>query len=179
MINEYFKSERLAYRPYRLEDVQVLVERAHEESRRRWFYFQEPDCLTSEFWTEVVQKNMEMWSRKINILNEEAGLGIVLKDTGDLIGYVGLGKVRCDHVEIGYRIFEQHQNNGYATEAVKAAVEWGFHELKELSAELKIIGKIEHENWPSRKVAEKAGFAFAYAEEYLSVYEIKKSGNES
>lgn len=50
----------------------------------------------------------------------------------------------------------------------------GVSRLRECNAELKIIGKVEHENWASRRVLEKAGFTFSYAEKYLSVYELKK-----
>lgn len=173
-MNEYFKSERLNYRPYRIEDLHTLVKMRNEESRRRWFYFQEPDILTEHFGIKSIEDNILLWSRKIDILKEEAGLAIVLKETDELIGFIGLGKCRCNDVEIGYEIREDYQNNGYATEAVSAAGEWGGSRLRECNAELKIIGKVEHENWASRKVLEKAGFTFSYAEKYLSVYELKK-----
>lgn len=174
MKNEYIKSERLTYRPYKMQDVHTLVKLRNENSRRRWFYFQEPDVLTEENAIKSIKDNMELWSRKVDILKEEAGFAIALKSTGELIGFLGLGKARCEHVEIGYEIGEQYQNNGYATEAVKAAVEWGFSRLKEVGAELKIVCKAEHENWASRKVAEKAGFTFSHAEQYVSVYEINE-----
>jgi len=40
--------------------------------------------------------------------------------------------------------------------------------------ERKIIGDVEHENWASRKVLEKTGFALVETQEYLSVYSIEK-----
>jgi len=79
-----------------------------------------------------------------------------------------------DLVNIGYQISERYQGKGYATEAVKTAVCWGFERLGELGAEKKIIGDVEHENWASRKVLEKAGFALVETQEYLSVYSIEK-----
>ena len=170
--NNYFSSERLLYRPYMIEDLHTLVAFRNEESRRRWFYFQEPEVLTEETAAKDIKRNIELWSRKVDILKEEAGLAITLKRTNEMIGFVGLGKARCEHVEIGYEIGEQFQRNGYATEAVKAAVEWGFDKLKEVGAELKIVCKIEPENLASRKVAEKSGFTHVYDEPYLYVYEI-------
>jgi RimJ/RimL family protein N-acetyltransferase len=169
---EYFKSERLIYRPYRMEDLHTLVKLRNEEARRRWFYFQEPDILTKETGIKNIEDNIALWSREFDILKEEAGLAITLKQTDELIGFIGIGKCRCDDVEIGYEIGENYQNNGYATEATKAAVEWGFARLRERNAELKIISKVEHENWASRRVLEKSGFTFSHAERYVSVYEL-------
>lgn len=171
--NDYFISERLDYRPYRMEDLHSLVKLRNEISRRKWFYFQEPDILTEQSGIKSIEDNILLWSHKIDNLNEEAGLAIVLKETNELIGFIGLGKCRCNDVEIGYEIGEDYQNNGYATEAVKAAVRWGFSKLRELNTELKIVGKAEHENWSSRRVLEKAGFTFLNAEKYLSVYELR------
>ena len=171
MINR-FESDRLIYRPYTLSDVPTLVKLRNEESRRCWFYFQEQDILTEEAAIKSVEDNIELWSCKLDILKEEAGFAISLKDSDKLIGFVGLGKIRCEHVEIGYEIGEQYQGRGYATEAVQAVMEWGFNQLREIGEELKIVCKVEHDNIASRKVAEKAGMTFTHAEQDVSVYEI-------
>ena len=68
MENKYFVSERLLYRPARIEDLQTFVKFNNEPSRRKWFYFQEPDCLTEEFVLKGIQENIEMWSKKVNVL---------------------------------------------------------------------------------------------------------------
>lgn len=178
-VSIYFKSKRLLYRPFQMEDLQVYVDMCNEDSRRRWFYFQEPDCLTTTFWAKEIESNIAAWSSKVNLMHSPTGYGlaIVLKETGHLIGFVGLTKFHgpteeLKDVELGYHIGEAYQGNGYGAEAAKAAVEWGFAELRELGVELKIVGKVEHENWPSRRVLEKAGFSFVMAEQYVSVYEI-------
>ena len=56
--------------------------------------------------------------------------------------------------EIGYGICEEYQNNDYATEAVKAAVEWALHEPNVIAVE----AETELENAASRRVLEKCGF---------------------
>lgn len=180
----YFKSERLLYRPFQMEDLECYVTMCNEKSRRRWFYFQEPDCLTAAFWAKGIEDNTATWSEQVNLLTHKygCGLAVVLKDTGDLIGTVDLTKFHgpedeLEQLEIGYHIGEAYQGCGYGTEAVQAAVEWGFARLHELGAELRIVGKAEHENWASRRVLEKAGFQFVLAEQYLSVYEITSPGN--
>lgn len=178
-VNDIFTSERLTYRPFDMEDLQTYVSLCNEPSRRRWFYFQEPHCLEASFWAKEIVNNIAVWSQKINLLTETAGCGvaIVLKRTGQLIGSVSLSKFHgpqdeLDYVEIGYHVGEAYQGNGYATEAAIAAVEWGLSRLRDLGAEPKIVGKAEHENLPSRRVLEKAGFTFVMAEQYVSVYEI-------
>ena len=58
-------------------------------------------------------------------------------------------------VEIGYGISEEYQNNGYATEAVKAILEWAFSHL-----EVNVVeAETDPENIASKRVLEKCGFA--------------------
>ena len=179
---ECFKSARLLYRPFQQKDLQTYVDMCNEDSRRRWFYFQEPDCLTPAFWEKAIDHNRAAWSKKVNLQEEQAGydLAIVLKETGALIGSVGLTKFHgaeneLKDIEIGYHIGEAYQGNGYGTEAAIAATRWGFIELHKFGTDLKIVGKAEHDNVASRRVLEKAGFQFVHSEPYLSVYEICNS----
>ena len=57
--------------------------------------------------------------------------------------------------EIGYGILPAYQGNGYATEAVAAAMEWAFGKVSELYY---ILAEAEESNAPSRRVLEKLGF---------------------
>jgi RimJ/RimL family protein N-acetyltransferase len=178
-IHDIFKSERLIYRPFEMDDLSTLVSLANQPSRRRWFYFQEPHCLEASFWAKEISNHTAAWSQTVNLLTETAGLSlaIVVKRTGRLIGLISLSKFHgpeeeLDRVEIGYHVGEADQGNGYASEAAIAAVGWGLTQLRELGAEPVIVGKAEHENLPSRRVLEKAGFQFVRAEQYVSVYEI-------
>lgn len=176
--NQFFASERLQYRPFRMEELDAVHALFNDPSRRRWFYFQEPDCLTLAFAEKAILENIRVCSHKVNLLTDaDFGLAIAIKDTDELIGYIGITKFHgpeeeLDAVELGYQIIEKHQGKGYATEATKAAVQWGLSELKRLGVEPRLVAKIEHENWPSRRVAEKAGLVFTHAEKYVSVYEV-------
>ena len=172
---EFFLSDRLTYRPYEEKDIPKMVELRNEPSMRKWFYFQEPYCLTTEFAKEHVEKSVSTWNGKVNILKDECALAIVLKESNELIGNVGIAwrnrpEVNLNGLEIGYSIGEAHQGNGYATEAAKAAIKWAFDELKKIKMEPKIEAYIEHENIPSIRVAEKAGMKFIRKEKYVSVY---------
>ncbi len=58
--------------------------------------------------------------------------------------------------EIGYGISEEYQNQGYATEAVKAVLVWAFQNPKVTAIE----AETDAENTASKRVLEKCGFIF-------------------
>jgi RimJ/RimL family protein N-acetyltransferase len=62
----------------------------------------------------------------------ELKLGVVLKETGRVIGVVTLGKVDRQQAsaEIGFWIAKKYWRRGLATEAVKLALDFAFSELK-------------------------------------------------
>ena len=55
----------------------------------------------------------------------------------------------------GYGISEEYQNNGYATEAVKAVLEWAFAHSEVTSVE----AESDSGNTASERVLEKCGFS--------------------
>ena len=57
-------------------------------------------------------------------------------------------------VEIGYGIKEEHQGNGYATEAVSAAVMWALQQ----PGATRVEAETEPDNSASQRVLEKCGF---------------------
>ena len=59
------------------------------------------------------------------------------------------------YIICGYGISEAYQNNGYATEAVKAVLEWAFSHPEVIAIE----AETESENAASIRVLEKCGFA--------------------
>jgi len=73
----------------------------------------------------------------MNKLNDEYGYtfwAVELKETGELIGFVGLKYVDLGldftpAVEIGWRLGSQFWGKGYATEGAKAALDYGFNKL--------------------------------------------------
>ena len=82
------------------------------------------------------------------------------KDNGEFIGFTGLTHPSFDAhftpcVEIGWRLNKKSWGYGYATEAGKACLEFGFEDLK--------LGKIYSftavQNIPSEKVMQRIGMA--------------------
>jgi [ribosomal protein S5]-alanine N-acetyltransferase len=82
---------------------------------------------------------------------------VILKETGEFIGWCGLKYLpELDETDLGFRFFRKHWNRGFASEAARACVDFGFKKLK-----LKrIVGRAMAANAASVKVLEKTGFVF-------------------
>jgi RimJ/RimL family protein N-acetyltransferase len=83
-------------------------------------------------------------------------LSVWERDTGRLVGDVGLspaGELEPGIVKIGYTIDPAYQGRGYATEAVRALIDYAFEAL---DADI-VRAYASAENTPSIRVAEKSG----------------------
>ena len=99
---------------------------------------------------------------------------VIRKEDQEILGWCGLKKHPEGFVDLGYRIFEEYWNKGYATEASLAALDFGFNKL----GLQEIIGRVARENKGSIRVLEKVGMTFWKAEacegiEDSLVYRIK------
>jgi [ribosomal protein S5]-alanine N-acetyltransferase len=82
---------------------------------------------------------------------------IALKPDGQLIGgirYFGFSGHHYQIGEVGYEVAREHWRHGYATEALRAVVAFGFDRLELVRVQL----SIRPDNLASRRVAQKAGF---------------------
>jgi ribosomal-protein-alanine N-acetyltransferase len=88
------------------------------------------------------------------------GLGrwaCIEKSTGDYIGWCGIKHMPEDgEYDVGYRLFEEHWGQGYATEAAGAVCDFA---RKHLQGK-RVVGKAMRENRASRRVLEKIGMVF-------------------
>jgi [ribosomal protein S5]-alanine N-acetyltransferase len=86
-----------------------------------------------------------------------AGMGrwvVELKNTGELLGWCGLKRDEdSGEVDLGYRFFRHHWGHGYATEASRVCLDYGFGPL----ALERIIAHIDPANNASLGVARKLG----------------------
>lgn len=87
---------------------------------------------------------------------------VIEKQSNQFIGWSGL-KLITDPVngqsnfhELGYRFIKKYWGKGYATEAAKASVDYGFNTLK-LN---QIFAMTDVNNTVSKKVLQKTGFSF-------------------
>jgi RimJ/RimL family protein N-acetyltransferase len=82
-------------------------------------------------------------------------LSVLERETGRLVGDVGLSPAAGEHgvVKVGYTTDPAYQRRGYATEAVRALVDYAFEAL---GADV-VRAYADAENAASIRVAEKAG----------------------
>jgi ribosomal-protein-alanine N-acetyltransferase len=77
-----------------------------------------------------------------------------LKSSGEIIGWCGLKFYEDSKLtDVGYRLFKKHWGKGYATEAAKACIAYGFSFFK-LD---KIVAHARKDNKASLRVLEKCG----------------------
>ena len=110
---------------------------------------------------------------------EKYGFGkwaVISKDHNQLIGYCGIAVEPVDNKEereLGYRLAYSFWNQGLATEAAKAAVEYGFEQLKFPY----ILGIVEQQNKASIRVLEKLGMRYERETVFygvkMDVYSVK------
>lgn len=112
-----------------------------------------PSTLTAEQSDQMVDAIVARWA----VLR--FGLWAVERvDTGEFIGFVGLSSPTWSSeplVEVGWRLARGHWGNGFATEAGRAVLAFGFAEVQLPQDE--IVSFTTVENVRSRRVMERLG----------------------
>lgn len=118
------------------------------------------DPVTMKYYPSAFQRDdVKMWIERWMKSYEENAYGLyamALKETDTVIGDCGHSRQEVDgeaEIEIGYHVLREHWRKGYATEAARGAVAYGFETL----CAKRLISLIRPENTASRRVAEKAG----------------------
>lgn len=142
-----FESERLQYREFRPGDAAVLyVLNADPEVIR---YTGDPPFASEE----DARKFVLGYDRY-----RKHGYGrwaAIRKEDQQFIGWAGLNLID-EEVDLGYRFFRSVWGQGYATEAARACLDFGFGTL----GMTRIIARALPENIASWKVLEKIGMRF-------------------
>jgi RimJ/RimL family protein N-acetyltransferase len=91
---------------------------------------------------------------------ERYGFGrwsVFIRDSGNYIGFCGLNyRLALDEVDVGFRFLKRYWGKGYATEAARGSLLYGFNEY----ALNKIVGRAIQENLASHRVLQKLGMRF-------------------
>ena len=126
-------------------------------------YQRDPLYLRYTHWSERRPEDVQAFVQMFLAQQEQNPrtkfqLAIVLKSTGHLIGNVGIRmrSIDADSADVGYELGPSHWGLGYATEAARAIVSFGFHSL-ELH---RIWSWCIAENTASARVLEKLGMTF-------------------
>lgn len=121
------------------------------------------NCFTLPGYFQIKNNDetLEKIQQRMNLF-QKRGLGKLLllkKDTSEFVGTCGMDPYLLDgkeEVELGYRICLQHWNQGYASEAAEALLDYGFQQLN-LS---KILAFAVPQNKQSIRIIQKLGFEY-------------------
>jgi ribosomal-protein-alanine N-acetyltransferase len=142
---------RLLLRSWTLEDAPALLQVLQEPDIFRYFPPSPPPTL--EKTGRYIAHQLAHW--------QERGYGhwaVATQADGQVVGWNGLEYLpETDETEVAYLLSRQVWGRGLATEAARAAVEFGFGTCI-LSA---IIGLVHPDNAGSIRVLEKSGLTFS------------------
>lgn len=146
---------RLQLRPLRPADAPALFAiHADPEFARYW---------SSPPWTALAQAEQLIAQDQIDLATgEHIRLGIVRKDDGALLGTCTLYKIHESNrrAEIGYGLGPAYWGAGYAQEAVRALLDFGFADAAAGGLGLhRVEADIDPENQGSAKLLERLGFS--------------------
>ena len=147
-------TKRLILRPFSLKDAPVLYALSQEETLR----CRMPDQVYAS--QEEAAEVATFLEAKSQAGDWPFVLGIAIRETGELIGHVGLSQVP-EGIEIGYAIAMAHQGKGYGGEVVAAFSAWAVQRF----ALPGIWAILIADNTPSQRVLEKAGYVFQWERE--------------
>lgn len=142
------ETERLVVRPYREADATALHEVFGSPEVMKWT--PSPPSKNVAETVERLARTMAFTAR------QPPGLGLwalELKESAEFLGQVGLFPVegKGPEVEVAYELAPRVWGHGYATEAARALIEYGFDELQLR----RIVALILPANARSRNVASK------------------------
>jgi len=140
-------------------DRLILRELATEDAREIYNLNQDPEVVkyvkSSPFESiDDARVFLEGYDRY-----KKEGMGrwaCIIKETNEFIGWCGLIMEESGDVDLGFRLYRKNWGNGYATEAAKACLKYGFEEL----GLKRIVASALAENKASINVIEKLGMTF-------------------
>lgn len=146
------ETERLVIREFFNSDAKTINKIENQPHILKWMPDFESTISETISW---IDWRMGQYS-KYNRENPTVILGITLKKTNQLIGFIGIDSKEevNNETEIAYFIDIKHLNRGYATEASRAIINWIF---KNSDIEF-LIAIIQIGNQASQRVIEKVGF---------------------
>jgi RimJ/RimL family protein N-acetyltransferase len=145
-------TDRLLLRPFTMDDCDALTPLQAEES---FWHYPMRRGFTAEETASFLARTIDRY--------DDPGLAmcaVVVRETGHLAGWAGLAVPTflpeiLPAVEVGWRLGESFRGMGYATEAGRRWVDYGFEEL----GLDRIVSIYEPENVTSGAVMDRLGFS--------------------
>ncbi len=155
MILKYFPlhTQRLLLRPLNENDAGDYYRMMSNADTVRYLYQDVMDFTSSK---SQLMKRVNITSQSLSSASPimeswKCWLAVEIADTHTFIGEIGLGLLTPPeehHFEIGYVFLPDFRGFGYATEAAKALLKFGFDALHAR----KIVGRLDPRNTPSSKL---------------------------
>jgi ribosomal-protein-alanine N-acetyltransferase len=152
------RTDRLLLRQWQERDLEPFADLNADAEVMRYFPAkltrEQSDALATAVRRDIDKQGWGLWA--VEVIGGPS-----------FIGFVGLNEPTFDAhftpaVEVGWRLAREHWGHGYATEAAKAAIDFGFGEL-DLQ---EIVAMIAPANARSRAVAEKLGMSRNAADDF-------------
>ncbi|MCD6012927.1 MAG: GCN5-related N-acetyltransferase [Flavipsychrobacter sp.] len=152
-MNIRIETDRLVIRPLEMTDETSMFEMDSDPGVHRY--------LGNHFYTRIEQSRDNI--AFIHQQYRENGIGrwaVEEKTTGNFVGWVGFKLIQetinehVNFIDFGYRLMQKHWNKGYASEAGRAALDYGLNVLGYKD----IYAMTDIDNGASRRVLEKLGF---------------------
>ncbi|SEM13170.1 Protein N-acetyltransferase, RimJ/RimL family [Aquimarina amphilecti] len=127
-MNSYlFKSERLGFRNWTINDVDVFFTEINDDDDVMEFFPFKPSRTQTE---NFILRMQQMYNK-----TKFCYFAVDLLDTNELIGFIGLSeqsyiKELGTFVDIGWRLKKSVWKKGYATEGANACLKYGFEHLE-------------------------------------------------
>ena len=146
------ETDRLLLRPFTYSDDDAMLKYWIADEKIQSLY-SEPVYTTKEAVKELLTKYITSYEKE-----DYYRWAVILKETGECIGQIAYFLVdnKNHFAEIEYCIGSDFQCKGYATEATKAVIRFGFEQMN--------LHKVQictnTGNTPSKRVIEKCGFTY-------------------
>ena len=161
-MSETLSMLNLNFNPFPVIKTERLVLREITEEDLPEIFYQRSDPQMMKYVDRAPAKSIEdareflgrIKTAQLN--NDGVNWGITLKNEPKLIGNIGIWCIDKEHhrAELGYVLHPEHQSKGYASEAIKAVLQYGFHTMRLHSME----ANVNPNNEASIKLLERNGF---------------------
>jgi len=154
-VKSYIETERLILRDILLTDEQAVFELDSDPEVHR--YLGNNPIEDIEEARSSIQSITEQY-----VANGIGRWAVIEKDSGCFVGWAGLKLItepinnHHNYYDLGYRFIKRYWGKGYATEAAKASLDYGFTKM-ELE---EIYGMALTENKASKHVLQKVGLTY-------------------
>jgi len=144
------RGDKVALREFQPDDLDAVHAVVGDERVATWLSFDTRNREQAEAMLTGALERARLEPRT------EYYLAVVLPDSDRLIGFARIGLAGVQAGKLGYAIRADEWGKGYATDAARTMIEFGFGEL----GLHRISAAIGPDNAPSIAVAEKLGFSY-------------------